>query len=525
MAMGSPSQSARRNLSSPPAAPVHVPPLEVELKVGVRGCTRSVGSGSRNPSANGLQAVKWPTQRSRRGSDDVSDQGSEHNASWGSASAESRVQSPPLSPLGMAQRHMWAHKPVGLRNLGNTCFLNAALQALAHSPLLAPFFLKGHFVRDLNAANPLGTGGKLAMAVADLLQKLFPTEANAAGDGKKDGGYGASMSPDDFYSTACAAFPLMGEQRGEQQDAHEVLSFLLDALHEDVNRAREKPPYEERKDLAEDEMSKKGEERYAAQAWHDHLRRHRSVLVDLCQGQLRSTLKCRECGCSSVTFDPFLFLSIPLPVALKRGHKEPIETAFRQFCSEEVLDGDNSWGCPRCAKRVSANKRLQLWKLPLLLLVHLKRFGFEASSSWDRPPRGWKIEGEVTVPFSRLDLQGFVAEKSMQRVPLQYDLFATVDHVGPSPLVGHYTAACRRSDGWWRFDDSRTEFLGGPGEEDKIASRVIGGDNYLLLFQRRDAPAEPEQVREQSHENPENWPHVQCDGLEWSFLQEAAAES
>lgn len=452
----------------------------------------------------------------------MSDQGSEHNASWGSASAESRVQSPALSPLGMAQRHMRAQKPVGLRNLGNTCFLNAALQALAHSPLLAPFFLKGHFVRDLNAANPLGTGGKLAMAVADLLQKLFPPEASEDGNGKNIGANsGISMSPDDFYGTACTAFPLMGEQRGEQQDAHEVLSFLLDALHEDVNRAREKPPYEERKDLAEEAMSKKGEERYAAQAWHDHLRRHRSVLVDLCQGQLRSTLKCRECGCSSVTFDPFLFLSIPLPVALKKGHKEPIEAAFRQFCAEEVLDGDNQWCCPRCAKRVSANKRLQLWKLPLLLLVHLKRFGFEASSSWDAPPRGWKIEGEVTVPFSRLDLQGFVAEKSMQRVPLQYDLFATVDHVGASPLVGHYTASCRRSDGWWRFDDSRTEFLGSSAEEERVASRVIGGDNYLLLFQRRDAPAEPEQVREQSHENPENWPHVQCDGLEWSFLQEA----
>ncbi|CAK0871117.1 unnamed protein product [Prorocentrum cordatum] len=125
----------------------------------------------------------------------------------------------------------------------------------------------------------------------------------------------------------CKHCPLVGECRGTQQDAHEVMSFLLDALHEDLNRTRSltKPPYIERKEVAEEDVARKGEERFAAEAWRDHLVRHRSVLVDLCQGQLRSQLRCTECGLTSVTFDPFLFLSLPLPPGLTRGQKEPIE--------------------------------------------------------------------------------------------------------------------------------------------------------------------------------------------------------
>eukprot|EP00927_Polykrikos_kofoidii_P024821 TRINITY_DN22463_c0_g1_i1.p1 TRINITY_DN22463_c0_g1~~TRINITY_DN22463_c0_g1_i1.p1 ORF type:complete len:1153 (+),score=213.90 TRINITY_DN22463_c0_g1_i1:74-3460(+) len=447
--------------------------------------------------------------------------------SWGSASLDasspSRLRSPPLSPLGTAQRHMGHRRPVGLKNLGNTCFLNAALQALAHAPLLAPFFLQGHFVRDLNAANPLGSGGVLAEAFAALLQKLFPPEEEDNDKSfaifKAELGKGCvdnALAPESFYGTICNCYPLIGEQRGAQQDAHEVLNFLLDSLHEDVNRTRQRPRYEERPDLAEEDMSRCGEERFAAQAWHDHLRRHRSMLVDLCQGQLRSQVKCCECGRTSVTFDPFLFLSLPLPSTLRRGKREPIEAAIREFCAEEKLSGEDRWGCPRCERRVNAKKRLSLWKLPVLLFVHLKRFGFEASSSLLQAPRAWKIEGEVTVPLQRLDLQGLMAGTSPQRVPLHYDLFAAIDHVGASPSVGHYTAACRRADGWWRFDDSRTEFLGRPDEG--AEKRVLGEGNYILLFQRRDAPPEPELVREQSHRKPENWPHVRVDGADWSFL-------
>lgn len=192
---------------------------------------------------------------------------------------------------------------MGLYNLGNTCFLNAALQSLAHAPLLSDFFLKRHFVKDLNVENPLGTKGAIASAFAKLLQELLQPEGTAE-----------AIAPEEMLRALCKHCPIIAEQPGMQQDAQEVMAFLLDALHEDLNRIREaretRRPAREAPAAAVSSSGlgelQKPEERLAAEAWYSHLLWHRSLVVDLCQGQLRSQVKCSKCGCASVTFDPFL---------------------------------------------------------------------------------------------------------------------------------------------------------------------------------------------------------------------------
>ena len=63
-------------------------------------------------------------------------------------------------------------EPVGFRNLGNSCYMNATLQALAAAEPWRAYFDAGEAVHDVNSTSKFGAQGKLAVAYHDLLQSL-----------------------------------------------------------------------------------------------------------------------------------------------------------------------------------------------------------------------------------------------------------------------------------------------------------------------------------------------------------------
>jgi len=231
------------------------------------------------------------------------------------------------------------------------------------------------------------------------------------------------------------------------------------------------------------------------------------VIVDLFQGQLRSQLRCPKCGARSLTFDPFLHLTLPLPPGRQAVTLQDVVT---MFCQEEVLDSSNLWQCPTCGDRVLAHKKLDLWKLPPLLMVQLKRFEW-VEDRRTVPPSFCvrKLTCLVDLPQECLDLQPLVAAEAPQKEPLLYDLVAVVDHLGTHAEAGHYTATCRRPDGWCRFDDAHAAMLG-------AGVTVVGPQNYVLFMERRGAPTEPQAIAEQRPSEPHAWPHVI--DVDWSFL-------
>lgn len=184
----------------------------------------------------------------------------------------------------------------GLLNLGNTCFMNSAIQCLVHTPEFARYFREDYH-QEINWQNPLGMVGELALAFGELLRKLWNPGRSP-------------VSPRPFKTKLSRFAPQFSGY--SQHDSQELLAFLLDGLHEDLNRVKHKP-YIKSKDA-----DGRPDEEVADEYWASHIARNDSIIVDVCQGQYKSTLICPVCGKVSVTFDPFMYLSLPLQSASAR---------------------------------------------------------------------------------------------------------------------------------------------------------------------------------------------------------------
>lgn len=181
----------------------------------------------------------------------------------------------------------------GLQNLGNTCFMNSALQCLSNTYELTSYFLTNEFEKDINSQNPLGAQGKLAIAYSGLMKSMWLENSS-------------SVSPWELKKTiGRLASQFVGYG---QQDSQELLSYLLDGLHEDLNKIKKKPIID-----SKDYDNNTEDHIIAAEEWENHLKRNKSKIQELMHGQFKSTLICPQCQRVSITCDPYMMLSVPIP--------------------------------------------------------------------------------------------------------------------------------------------------------------------------------------------------------------------
>ncbi|MPC09231.1 Ubiquitin carboxyl-terminal hydrolase 2 [Portunus trituberculatus] len=206
---------------------------------------------------------------------------------------------------------------VGLRNIGNTCFMNSVTQCLSNTRCLLEYLVRDGYSSDINTTTST-MKGDLVRAFANLLSDMW----NEGGDSSRALNTGPFKSQIQRFAPAFSGY--------QQHDAQEFLRKLLEGLHEDVNRVTVKPkPITE--DIDDDLHQK------AMESWKRYLRYDDSKVVDMFVGQLKSCLQCSVCGHCSVTFDPFWDLSLPIP---SKSGQVRLSQCLDLFTKEEVLDGD-----------------------------------------------------------------------------------------------------------------------------------------------------------------------------------------
>ena len=107
-----------------------------------------------------------------------------------------------------------------------------------------------------------------------------------------------------------------------------------------------------------------------------------------------------------------------------------LKSCLQRFSVEEQLDKFNEWYCPGCKNHVQAFKTMDLYRLPTILIIQLKRFEYEEGTSYygQRSTIRNKINSLVDFPITGLDLSGIA--KGPQETPAIYDLFAISNHHG-----------------------------------------------------------------------------------------------
>lgn len=359
----------------------------------------------------------------------------------------------------------------GIHNLGNTCYLNAALQCVLHTPHLIRLFLSGTHRLFVG----FGTSShSLSAMLGELFSRMYT--GSRALDASSIASFLSNYDEEAF-------------KEGEQHDAHEALATILDVLDAELceggcasSSSRSQPREKRRSRSRGGSPSTSPLEalpRYTSRTLSEdaligrwraaYVQSHNSPVTHYFSGQTVQRVTCAHCHAASLCCDSFTYLIAP--VVLPNGGDDRGSPCVRlERCLEEVfrtetiLVGEKAV-CATCQHSMTeARRSLSLQRLPPYLIICLSRFEVDehgkVSSKLAAPvlapeqlSLGPWLRSAATLPI--VSEGGNVCFREMDHAVEQrgsYELYAAVLHSG-SIHRGHYKSVCRVGGSWYEYND------------------------------------------------------------------------
>ena len=334
----------------------------------------------------------------------------------------------------------------GLTNLGNTCFMNSALQCLSHCYELNDFLQEGKFKKKLNKK-----AESLILLEWNKLRELLWSE-------------NCIISPGGFLSSVQKVAKIKDKTiftGFAQNDLTEFVIFIIDCFHtaisREVNMTITGDALTETDKLAQKcfEMKK------------TMYKKEYSEFLNMFYGTHVSKIETEDGEYINASPEPFLLLDLALPEQTQKNNKPcTLAECLDNYTRIEILDGDNKYENEKTGKKEVAKKQMLFWSLPEIFIITLKRFSNSVN----------KNQALVHFPLENLDMSPYVV--GYDKFSYNYDLCGICNHSG-GVFGGHYTAYVKNANGqWYHFNDSSVDPI-------NDTSKLISPKSYCFFYRKK----------------------------------------